>query len=437
MRQLTFVVVTLLTMGRMDASPLLLGPVPGLDPAELRVTQFASNVGFVYGLARADDGALLAGVSGSTYLFSGAPASVLRFVDANADGVADGPGTPVIGGLPGVITAVQRVGPLLAVGTLSLDSASSRVSLFAPGATPDAPYVAVGQLDFDFGQFWLHASPGLAVRGTSGQPGHYDLMVNVGSATNDAVGRPLNVSGLGLASQSVPGGSIFLFRLDLTGANPTSEAPVQVASGIRNAVAMGFHPVTGDFYFADNGIDGLVDGNEPLSADELNRIRANDLGQGTVDFGFPSSYVTYRTGTVVGGGTQPLIAFQPLGDPNTGSESEGAAGMAFSPSLFPAALRNGWFVGFHGKSCCGLANEENPVVYVDLNTGNYYHFVSNDDPFVGAIDSLYATQDSLFLADLTQGTIYQVTAVPEPVSAVPVAVLLAYLVRRRRVAARG
>lgn len=424
-------------MGRADASPLLLGPVPGLDPAELRVTQFASNVGFVYGLARADDGALLAGVSGSTYLFSGAPASVLRFVDANADGVADGPGTPVIGGLPGVITAVQRVGPLLAVGTLSLDSASSRISLFAPGATPDAPYVAVGQLDFDFGQFWLHASPGLAVRETPGQLGHYDLMVNVGSATNDALGGPLNVSGLGLASQSVPGGSIFLFRLDLTGANPTSEAPVQVASGIRNAVAMGFHPVTGDFYFADNGIDGLVDGNEPLSADELNRIRANDLGQGTVDFGFPNSYVTYRTGVVVGGGTQPLIAFQPLGDPNTGSESEGAAGMAFSPSLFPAALRNGWFVGFHGKSCCGLANEENPVVYVDLNTGKYYHFVSNDDPFVGAIDSLYATQDSLFLADLTQGTIYQVTAVPEPVSAVPVAVLLAYLVRRRRVAARG
>jgi hypothetical protein len=417
----------------LQAGPLLMGTVPGLDPAELRVTTFAANVGFVYGLAKADDGSLLAGVSGSSQgLFDGTPASVLRFVDANFDGIADGPGVPVISGLPGVITAVQRVGSLLAVGTLSFTSSSSQISFFAPGATPDAPYVPVGQLDFDFGRFWEHASPGLAARPTPGVPDSYDVFVNVGSAANHAASGSLLVSGLGLTNVSVPGDSIFLFRIDTGNSVLSSEAPLRVAGGIRNAVAMGFEPESGDFYFADNGIDGPLDFNEPLSADELNRIAAADLGLGTIDFGFPNSYVTYRTGVVVGGGTQPLVAFQPLGNPLTGSESEGAGGLAFSPPGFPSALRGGVFVGFHGKSCCGIANEENPVVYVDLSTGQYYHFISNDDPYVGAIDSLLASGNSLFLADLTTGNIFQITAVPEPASFVLMASAATLLCLRRR-----
>ena len=143
------------------AAPIMLGPIPGLDPNQLRITTFASAIGPIYGMARADDGALLAGVSGRPF-FGGGPAQVLRFVDANFDGIADGPGTAVIGGIPGIITAVQRVGALLAVGTQSESFSSSRISLFAPGATPNAPYTLVGQLDFSFGQFWGHASPGLA-----------------------------------------------------------------------------------------------------------------------------------------------------------------------------------------------------------------------------------------------------------------------------------
>ena len=416
------------------AAPILLGPIPGLDPNQLRITTFASSLGFIYGLARADDGSLLAGVSGQP-LFGGGTAQVLRFVDANFDGIADGPGTAVIGGIPGIITAVQRVGALLAVGTLSETSTSSRVSLFAPGATPDAPYTLVGQLDFAFGRFWSHASPGLAARATPGGPaGSFDLFVNVGSATNNTISGPLTVSGLGLSNVSVPGDSIFLFRLDTSAASPTSAPPERIAAGIRNAVAMGFHPATGDFYFADNGIDGLINPDEPTSADELNRIAAASLGQGTLDFGFPNSYVTYRTGVAVGGGIQPVVAFHPLGDPFTGSESEGPAGLAFSPSLFPNAIAHGVFVGFHGRGCCGLANEENPVVYVDLGTGNYYHFLSNDDPNVAHINSFLSTNDSLFLADFGGGNIYQVSSVPEPATCTLMAtaiVLLAALKRKK------
>ncbi len=424
---------SVLSMAVANAAPILLGQVPGLDPNQLRITTFASAIGPIYGMARADDGSLLAGVSGQPF-FGGGAAQVLRFVDANFDGIADGPGTAVIGGIPGIITAVQRVGALLAVGTQSESFASSRVSLFAPGATPDAPYALVGQLDFAFGGFWVHASPGLAVRATPGGPaGSFDLFVNVGSATNHTASGQLTVNGLGLSNVSVPGDSIFLFRVDTSAASPTSAAPVRIAAGIRNSVAMGFEPGTGDFYFVDNGIDGLVNDEEPLSADELNRISAASLAQGTPDFGFPNSYVTYRTGVVVGGGIQPVAVFQPLGDPFTGSESEGPGGLAFSPSLFPNAIGHGVFVGFHGRSCCvGLANEENPVVYVDLGTGNYYHFISNNDPNVAHIDSLFSTNDSLFLADLGSGTIYQISSVPEPATVLLAASALAALIALRR-----
>jgi len=140
------------------------------------------------------------------------------------------------------------------------------------------------------------------------------------------------------------------------------------------------------------------------------------------DFGFPTGYVTYRSGVVVGGGVQPLVAFQPIPDPYTGSESEGPSQIAFAPPGFPAGLNDGVFVGFHGRGqLSGVANEENPVVYVDGAMLAYGHFISNDEPALGHPDGLLSTANSLFIADLTStgsqnargtGVIYQITAVP-------------------------
>ncbi|PYJ87224.1 MAG: hypothetical protein DME22_02360, partial [Verrucomicrobia bacterium] len=79
-----------------------------------------------------------------------------------------------------------------------------------------------------------------------------------------------------------------------------------------------------------------MDPNEPLSADELNFIARTNIGGLTEYFGFPNNYTEYRTGRIVGGaGIQPLIAFQPLPDPFTGHESEGANDMVFAPPGFP------------------------------------------------------------------------------------------------------
>ena len=49
-------------------------------------------------------------------------------------------------------------------------------------------------------------------------------------------------------------------------AGVTATNLTQVANGLRNPAGFAFHPSTGDLYFQDNGIDGLTDPNEPLSA---------------------------------------------------------------------------------------------------------------------------------------------------------------------------
>ena len=69
--------------------------------------------------------------------------------------------------------------------------------------------------------------------------------------------------------------------------------------------------------------------------------------------------------------------------------------------MFPAALNRGVFVGFHGVfNSGGTANEENPVVFADPNTGKYFDFISNDEPNIGHIDGATSTADSLFLSDV-------------------------------------
>ena len=61
-------------------------------------------------------------------------------------------------------------------------------------------------------------------------------------------------------------------------------------------------------------------------------------------FGFPTNYTEYRTGRTVGGaGIQPLIAFQPIPDPLTGRESEGANDIVFAPPGLSGRFEHGYF----------------------------------------------------------------------------------------------
>ena len=74
----------------------------------------------------------------------------------------------------------------------------------------------------------------------------------------------------------------------------------------------------------------------------------------------------------------------------------------FAPPGFPPGLNNGLFVGFHGKfSRGGVSNEENPLVYVDLDSGEYFHFIGVNEEAVGHPDGLLATERDLYVADIS------------------------------------
>jgi glucose/arabinose dehydrogenase len=394
---------------------------PGVNASDFRITVFATNLSYPLGMAQLTDGSLLVAVSQGTSFWN-STGQLIRLVDTNHDGIADGPGTILFTGLPGRQSSLRKWGSLVFV---TGQGVGRPISILRAGSTPDAPLTLLGQIDVNYPILdWEHPHSALAVRPTPGQAGSCDLLFQLGSDQNFAkTTRTASISSAQIpgANGTLQGESIYMVTLTDNITNVVASNLTRLARGLRNPAGFAFHPVTGDLYFEDNGIDGLTNPDEPLSADELNWIPAAQLGNGTVpDFGFPTNYIAYRTGAVVGGdGVQPLVTFQPLPNPFTGSESEGPSEIAFAPPEFPDGLNDGIFVGFHGRfDLGGIANEENPVVYVNLSTTNYFQFIGNDEPNIGHLDGLLSTDDSLFLADLTatgstgssvnSGVIYQI-----------------------------
>jgi glucose/arabinose dehydrogenase len=412
----------------LNGDPFAIGGDPRVHPEDFRITVFASGSNYPYSMVQLADGSLLVGTSrpsGSNYYDS--VGELIRLVDQDGDGVADGLGTVLFTGLPGAVTSVRQAGSLYFV--TSVQPGSEGISVLRAGATPVDPLSWVGNLRFDFPSDWEHVSYALAVREDPDQPGDYDLFFNIGSQDNFAE-TTTRVPASGLLNGSLNGEAIYKVTVHDTGTTPIFYGLQQIATGLRNAAGMVIDPASGDLYFEDNGIDGLIDADEPLSADEINKIPAAQIGTGVDDFGFPNDYIEYRTGRRIGsGGIQPLVAFQPWPAPLNGSESEGPAEIGFAPPGFPAGLNNGIFVGFHGRfNLGGLENEENPVIYYDLATGQYFHFIENDQPGIGHLDAMLATNDSLFLADISSngsmfngaqgGVIYQIKAI-HPGTAAP------------------
>lgn len=392
---------------------------PGVNSSDFRATTFATGLNYPVGMVELDDGSILVGTSNGSSLFGSTSGSLIRLADTNGDGVSDVRQTLVNNVPGGGLSSLRRQGDLFfATG----QGSGKPISIYRAGATPSDPLVLQGTITLTYPGSWLHPHSALATRQNPSQPNHVDLLFQVGSDMNFAVTTArVTMGGTIGATGMLAGDALHMVTLQDNGNSVSFISTQQLATGLRNSAGMAFHPGTGDLYLQDNGIDGFVNANEPESADELNRIMLGEVGGAVEDFGFPQNYIQYRTGTFVGGGDiPPLAAFQPIPNPANGSEAEGPNDIAFAPPLFPPALRNGIFVGMHGRfSSGGIANEENPLVFVDLDDYSYFHFVENDEPQVGHLDGLLSTQDSLFIADITtrgdfsgasmnQGVIYQI-----------------------------
>jgi len=390
---------------------------PGVDPAAFEVTVFASGLDFPNGMTELADGSLLVTAGDGTSGYFAGSGKLIHLRDVDNDGMADGTPAEVFTGLPPTLTAVRAVDSLVfAMG------AGTSIYIFRAGS-PGNPLSLIGEIQLIYeatGNY--HKNSALEVRKSPGFPNRYDLVFQIGSAENFAASTEmvtltsddvLNVSG------SLSRDSAYLLTLEDSGPGLEMVGVAQIATGLRNASGFSFSRATGDLFFNDNGIDGLVDPNEPHSADELNRIPHSEIGATVFDFGFPDAYTAYRTGTLVGSrGILPLIAFQPVGDPFTGLRSEGPNGVAVAPPGFPQGVNEGVFVGFHGKFFFGgLSNDENPVVYADPETGAYFHFIRGQQEGIGHMIGLLATESALYVADVSTsgdlnqpgaGTIYKI-----------------------------
>jgi glucose/arabinose dehydrogenase len=381
---------------------------PDYTASNFRVTIFATNLKFPTSMLRLSDGSILVCINtpptgGNFFQSTG---KLVRLVDTNGNGIADNAGTTIYSGMPGVLTSLKQAGNLIFV--TSAKRGYERIIILRKGSLPSSTLTVIGRIKFAFPSDWEHTTYALAVRNTPGVSNSFDVFFNIGSRANSSA-TSTTVAVSGLIGGSVRGESIYKVTVKDLGTSVSVSGLTQIAKGVRNAAGMLFSNA-GNFVFEDNGADTADERAEPLSADELNQISAANIG-GTVEhFGFPSDYIEYRTGIRKGtGGIQPLVAFQPIPNPSTGSESEGPVELALVPSRFPASLRPGVFIGFHGKkSEMGLANEENPVVHFHLTKKTYFHFIRNQETGIGHPNWVLSTSNSLFISDVsTVGTFNQ------------------------------
>ena len=108
-------VVEALERRRMFADPpFAVGGDPRVDPSDFRVTTFATGLSFPYGMQQLPDGSILVGTSVPTQnSYFNSTGRLVRLVDANHDGVADGPPTVLADGLSGTLTDVRVAGRLV------------------------------------------------------------------------------------------------------------------------------------------------------------------------------------------------------------------------------------------------------------------------------------------------------------------------------------
>ncbi|MDQ2682785.1 MAG: hypothetical protein M3Y37_04600, partial [Chloroflexota bacterium] len=312
MSRLLIVLLVLLTPGAVRAQNDTILSEKALE-AGLQIQQVATDLPFPMGMVALDDGSILVATSPSeSGNFYDSTGQILHLADSDGDGTFETV-TAVATDLPGSLVALARHEDIVI--TTSAQGGDESLTFFRMSDDPNEPLVELDRMHFNF-QGAIHQSYGLAVRNTPGEGDSFDVFFNIGAAGNDTAGS--NVRASGPVSASLEPATIYMVTIsDEDGVLEFTE-PVLVATGLRNASALLFHPETGDLLIGENGIDGIENPIVSYSADELNVVEADAIGVEVIDFGFPDAYVDYATGEAVGDESD-AVAFLPL----EGDESEG------------------------------------------------------------------------------------------------------------------
>jgi glucose/arabinose dehydrogenase len=394
------------------------------DQERFQVTTFASGLSFPTSMLELQDGSMLAAVNIGPSLFASSSAQLVRLVDSDRNGVADGTPTILASTLPGLVTSIRRLDHFVVV--LSAKAGQETITLLRAGENPDSSLAQIGSLRFSFPAGFEHSTYALALRRSPADHQSIEIFFNIGakensSATAETVELRGDNANILLEPSQLVADSIHRLILTPNPDNTSFTGSINlIARGLRNAAGMVFSP-TGDLFLQDNGIDGTPR-DQSRSADELNRIQAQEIGQNVIDFGFPSNYIDSVTGSRTGPASnarEPVLAFLPL----EGERSEGLTELALAPAGFGSAFSSSIFASFIGMTGRGGSrNEENPIVFANPSTGQYFHFIPNQ--LLGNPYGLTATTDSLYISDIsstgnlndkTKGVIYRVhstTSIP-------------------------
>ncbi len=178
------------------------------------------------------------------------------------------------------------------------------------------------------------------------------------------------------------------------------------ARGLRNAVGIVFHPLTGELYATDNGRDLL--GND-LPPDEINLVRPGG------DYGWPTCYgknvhdTDFDKNVYVRDPCQEPDKIPSLIDLPAHSAPLGLA--FYYGDNFPKEYRGNLFVAYHGSW-----NRDTPtgykIVRVDLTSGQVSDFATGWLQGVNVlgrpVDLLVAPDGSLLVSDDNAGAIYRI-----------------------------
>jgi len=110
---------------------------PGVNAAAFEVTIFASGLAFPSSMQQLADGSLIVLTTAPNGLWGQSDGRILRLVDTDGNGVADGPPQELASGLPGVATSLRIAGELVFVS--AQERGSEGIHVLRTGATPDVP----------------------------------------------------------------------------------------------------------------------------------------------------------------------------------------------------------------------------------------------------------------------------------------------------------
>ncbi len=192
-------------------------------------------------------------------------------------------------------------------------------------------------------------------------------------------------------------------RCELDGTNCTV-----FAKGLRNAVGLAFHPVTGKLYATDNGRDWLGD---DLPPDEINIVEEGR------NYGWPTCYgknvhdADFDKNTYIRNPCEEPFEVPSLVDLQAHSAPLGL--VFYNGTMFPSEYRGNLFVAFHGSWNRGVPTGYK-IVRIDMASLSVSDFATGwlkqDGSVIGRpVEVIAAPDGALLVSDDNAGKIYRIT----------------------------